>query len=280
MELGNLVAVCGGLGHNPSNQGQEITFISPSIEAETYKCFKAIDHGDEATRRPFMVGTSIVKMGHDELFVVGGGATCFSMGTFWQTGIFRIVIPKLPNLVSHSMQKDAPANAITCSGPHRVVRTDRLDAELSLTSAGPSITAVPRIKLNSEDDFLEVLRERRPVVIEGLNLGDCLQKWNPDHLTERVGSERKVSDTEACGNLAADCYRWSFTNASRTRQRWTSTPRISVTQPRLLVSSWIACARERDSIYVHFHKHSHRSSRPVLRAIFRPWLTNLACHGK
>ncbi|KEY64425.1 hypothetical protein S7711_05244 [Stachybotrys chartarum IBT 7711] len=192
VELGNLVAVCGGLGHNPSNQGQEITFISLSIEAETYKCFKAIDHGDESTRRPFMVGTSIVKMGNDELFVVGGGATCFSMGTFWQTDIFRIVIPKLPSLVSHSMQKDAPANAITCSGPHRIVRTDSLDAQLSLANASPSITAVPRIKLNSEDGFLEVLRERSPVVIEGLNLGDCLQKWNPDHLIERVGSERKV----------------------------------------------------------------------------------------
>jgi tRNA wybutosine-synthesizing protein 4 len=46
--------------------------------------------------------------------------------------------------------------------------------------------------LKSAEDFRTVLLNRKPVIIEGLDLGTCLDKWTPQYLCDQVGVDTKV----------------------------------------------------------------------------------------
>lgn len=121
--------------------------------------------------------------------VVGGGATCFSMGTFWNKGVY--------NLRLSEAEKSVPAPAL----PWVHERT----VELIPTQRGLPIaprqqgnreptepTPIPRLRLGTGDDFAKVVRDGRPVVLEGLDLGSCVANWTLNYLADKVGADREV----------------------------------------------------------------------------------------
>ncbi|KAJ4153285.1 hypothetical protein LMH87_009780 [Akanthomyces muscarius] len=55
-----------------------------------------------------------------------------------------------------------------------------------------SITTIPRISLISTSEFESILRRGQPVVIENLQLGECIEKWTAAYIIDRVGSDKKV----------------------------------------------------------------------------------------
>lgn len=62
-------------------------------------------------------------------------------------------------------------------------------------SASPKLTTIRRVKITSTDDFNQILQAAVPVVLEGLDIGSCLEKWTDDYLKEAVGAEREVTHT-------------------------------------------------------------------------------------
>lgn len=143
--------------------------------------------------RPMFVGHSAVSMPDGSFAFLGGGATCFSMGTFWNKGAYTLRIP--------SQDGDEP---LAVSSEPRLVHEKTVDiipgdqaaptaAKRQDSGESAPITPIRRLRLETNDDFLKVVREGRPVVIEGLDLGNCVSAWTPDYLVEKVGADRKVN---------------------------------------------------------------------------------------
>lgn len=130
-------------------------------------------------------------MPNGSIVVVGGGATCFSMGTFWNKGLYTLHIPDVGDekLVRPPRSRLVHAKTV-----------DIIPGEPSPPShaeprggvGSPRITPIARLRLETHDDFLKVVREGRPVVLEGLDLGDCVSTWTIQYLVDKIGSDRKV----------------------------------------------------------------------------------------
>ncbi|EHK18658.1 uncharacterized protein TRIVIDRAFT_44191 [Trichoderma virens Gv29-8] len=194
VHLGSSVIICGGMGADPCLHGQTIAVITTSGEGFEVSNFSTPNYEDPM---PFMIGSSVVQDG-DSLLVLGGGATCFSMGTFWETGIYKICLPDHILKSSYSSsgiynpsnstvdligcRKFSAASAIT--SPDSVNNPDHQDQGVSLTS-------VPRIQLESAEQFQKIVGEGKPVIFKSCSIGECQQKWTPDFLVNRIGANEK-----------------------------------------------------------------------------------------
>ncbi|KAI0485378.1 leucine carboxyl methyltransferase [Xylaria cf. heliscus] len=147
--------------------------------------------------RPLLVGASISVADH-QLLVTGGGATCFSMGTYWNEGCYTLnLVPLLGD-----------ARPTTARGPLRfqksieVMDVTQSAQDVRVGDLGPqraTIAYIPKVRVGAEGDFEKILRAGKPVVIEGSDLGTCVQKWTGAYLTKNVGPQRKVVVHEASG---------------------------------------------------------------------------------
>lgn len=149
-----------------------------------------VDLRERVGQLPFMVGSAAVSY-NAQLIVVGGGATCFSMGTFWDAGVYTIdfsnaVSEVIPNRGMHNK----PVTVRYQDSP-RLIQTST-DSDQPGPQSSASVTAIPRIKLQSRSDFEKLVKNREPVIIESLDLGGCVEKWNAEYLAQSVGESKKV----------------------------------------------------------------------------------------
>jgi tRNA wybutosine-synthesizing protein 4 len=52
---------------------------------------------------------------------------------------------------------------------------------------------VPRVRVTSTAEFDRILEAAVPVILEGLDIGPCQEKWTNDYLLKEVGPGREVS---------------------------------------------------------------------------------------
>ncbi|KAL2264430.1 hypothetical protein VTK26DRAFT_3317 [Humicola hyalothermophila] len=151
----------------------------------------------ESLPRPLFIGHSAVLMPGGDVVVAGGGATCFSMGTFWNKGVFtlRIPIPDGQEFETLNRGSSWVHNKTVDIFPGE--QGPLAATKLRDGGGRASITAIRRIKLETEADFLKVVREGRPAVLDGLGLGRCVSTWTLDYLVDRIGADRKVVIHEA-----------------------------------------------------------------------------------
>lgn len=200
VELGpSTVAICGGTGSSSRHQGQSITFLSTS--GGQYRILATVDTSSTTDEMPFMIGSSVVP-NHAGLTVLGGGATCFSMGTFWETRSFQV---DFPQVVLEVLNRDggSPAACEYLESP-KILPNPHQDASARGTRETASITQIPRVKLASASAFEDILREGKPFVLEDLDVGACVNDWTPECLVDRVGKDLEVvvhECQEGSGNM-------------------------------------------------------------------------------
>ncbi len=139
--------------------------------------------------RPLYVGTSAISLPGGQIVVVGGGATCFSMGTFWNKGVYTLFAPQDQEGAAGQWVHEKTLDII----PGERSPPTRAQPAVEGSTSTSHIQPIPRDKLGSQDDFARILREGRPVVLEGLDLGKCVSTWDLKSLTEKVGKDHKVS---------------------------------------------------------------------------------------
>lgn len=140
-----------------------------------------------------MIGSSLVA-NKDGFIIVGGGATCFSMGTVWETRLYQV-----EQSGDFSTQSQAAAEFeqqeldVKYVELRRVVAPNQAELPVS-TAQSPEVIPIPipRVTLKSEGEFREILQQRKPVIVESLQLGECIQKWTPEYMVEKVGQEQEV----------------------------------------------------------------------------------------
>lgn len=137
--------------------------------------------------QPLLTGHVACAVHPDQVLFLGGGAVCFSFGTFWTEGTWLLhrtdsaVLDKW-KMVPQSIQ------------PEKKPVTSALPS----TSQGPAlnkvdkIPVVPRVKVQEAAQFQQVLADGKPVVIEGSDLGPCTELWTNEYIANAVGSDRKV----------------------------------------------------------------------------------------
>ena len=138
---------------------------------------------DSNVPRPLMFGHAVASH-QDSAAIFGGGAVCFSFGTYWNDGVWTLQINKKEDhLIWRFKTEDAPESQ---EDPQN------MDHKSSLRS-----DAVPQqvsaLSLHTASDFDRVLNQAHPVVISGLDLGPCAEKWSLEYLKSKVGSDRPVS---------------------------------------------------------------------------------------
>ncbi|KAI8946867.1 cupin-like domain-containing protein [Xylaria longipes] len=196
------IIVVGGVQHNGIvPRGDEVLVIDtldPKLRIIS-RCPMASSNNPFGVPRPLLVGTSVSLADH-QLLVMGGGATCFSMGTYWNEGCYALNIG--------SLLDDSPPT--TSRGPLRFQKSvEVVDQSQSAKSAYESvprpqratISDIPRIRVSTENSFEKILRTGKPVIIEGSDLGTCVQRWTGAYLTENVGPQRKVVVHEASRSM-------------------------------------------------------------------------------
>ncbi|KAK1966981.1 leucine carboxyl methyltransferase [Colletotrichum sublineola] len=146
--------------------------------------------------RPFIVGSSVVPYGEGSFAIVGGGATCFSMGTYWAMGsyAFHFDASRLPPQSGPLLPSSQPE-------PVRYLETAEITAgnkENAVESSAPvERQAIPRVKIETSEQFQKILEAGKPVIIEGSDIGACKSTWSAEYLINSVGSDRKVSVHES-----------------------------------------------------------------------------------
>ncbi|KAF7547296.1 hypothetical protein G7046_g9050 [Stylonectria norvegica] len=188
VEVGSATAICGGVGHDTSIQGQGISLVA--FSDQLFKVVGSAPSKESSEQRPLMIGSSVVSL-DTSLLIVGGGATCFSMGTFWETGVYTAEIPHNFSETSALKSVPRPLKIDYVESP-QIIHSSSDELDLSRLASKAAVTTIDRIKLSSEIGFQELLRNRKPVVIEGLTLGECVDKWTTSYMVDRVGEEKEV----------------------------------------------------------------------------------------
>ncbi|KAF9765970.1 tRNA methyltransferase ppm2 [Fusarium sp. DS 682] len=179
--------VCGGVGQDPTAQGQSIACIS--VKDGGLEVF-TVDLKEKTGQLPFMIGSATVSS-DSRLVVLGGGATCFSMGTFWDTGVYEIdLTDAISEMTCIRPANGSPVPLSYQDSPkltHQTIEIERHEPQFKLC-----INSIERVKLQSNSDFAKLVQNRKPVIIEGLSLGGCVDKWNPEYMVERVGATKEI----------------------------------------------------------------------------------------
>lgn len=152
-------------------------------------------------RRPLFVGTSITDV-DGGLIVLGGGATCFSFGTYWTRPSILTDSPQASlNCGWHllSTQKADLSMAPPIDAAERPAAPSHVPVAASATNGHGANelrlsdpVQVPRRSLAQGIDFERYVEDGKPVVFSQGDIGPCTEMWSNQYLTEAIGWDRKV----------------------------------------------------------------------------------------
>ncbi|KAK3315207.1 methyltransferase-like protein [Apodospora peruviana] len=149
--------------------------------------------------RPLLVGNSTVPLPDGRVVLAGGGATCFSMGTFWNRGVYTLkptVADENQNTSSELPHWVHDRTVDIIPGPENL-SVAQPQSKAGGQGSNPRIEPIARIQLESQEAFAKLIREGKPAVLEGLDLGPCVLNWGLERLVDKVGKDRKVVVHEA-----------------------------------------------------------------------------------
>ncbi|KAL4776668.1 tRNA wybutosine-synthesizing protein 4 [Aspergillus nidulans var. acristatus] len=147
--------------------------------------------------RPLLVGHVSHAISTDQVLLLGGGAVCFSFGTFWTGGTWMLcpVGERADNdwaLICENVEKPTKAKAaaqIPAKTKKQKVSRKHKPVKYKSTT---KVTPIRRIRVESADEFQQILEDAQPVIIEDADIGPCTELWTKEYLVNTVGSDRKV----------------------------------------------------------------------------------------
>ncbi|EXJ89012.1 hypothetical protein A1O3_02076 [Capronia epimyces CBS 606.96] len=126
--------------------------------------------------RPFLIGHSTLRTRTGMYVILGGGATCYTYGDYFNEGIW----------VLH--EKEAGLTADWVVVPSRASSISAADSDSGKN--GPSVQPVDvvlnRTQLADAVEFVSVVRRSRPRVITDLDFGTGARLWSLDHLMAKT----------------------------------------------------------------------------------------------
>lgn len=138
---------------------------------------------------PLSVGHSLVSTRAGQALMLGGGAVCFSFGSYWNEGTWLLQEASDDREEAWLMRSDLPVDQ---------QKTTSCQTDGDCPPAKESgIRRIPRITLKTSLEFCDVVNSRQPRILERLDLGPCTSLWTLDYLKEKIGNERRVCHLSA-----------------------------------------------------------------------------------
>ena len=148
-------------------------------------------HVRTSGQRPLLVGHNAYASS-DSVAICGGGAVCFSFGTFWNETILSI-----------SNYDRAPKRilAVDVREPDRFL--ERFPAgDVKTSFFRDDVSRVDQVQ--SSQDFDQILMDRRPIILRNLDLGECTRDWTLSNLITRIGGDKAIVVHEASNECFLD----------------------------------------------------------------------------
>ncbi|KAG0636630.1 hypothetical protein HOY80DRAFT_342913 [Tuber brumale] len=154
---------------------------------------KGIDvaYREPGEKLPFLIGHQVLPAGGGIFCVVGGGGACFNFGGRFNEGIWTLI----PSNVEPPTRewRVLGEGEVLQKKKHRTIPPMDLDNKFGSIGEGESLmTGIMRVTIKTQEDFWKIRDAGEPVVIEGLGIGKCVEKWTPSYLKAAVGPERRV----------------------------------------------------------------------------------------
>lgn len=146
-------------------------------------------------QKPLLTGHVACALDDDQVLFFGGGAVCFSFGTFWTEGTW--ILQPADTERDNTWAVMAPKKDVASKAPQPPTKTYP-----SNTSKSVEPVQIPRTRLESAAQFQQLVANGKPVVIEDADIGPCTQLWTKEYLTSAVGADRKVWQLPASHNSA------------------------------------------------------------------------------
>ncbi|PYI15247.1 leucine carboxyl methyltransferase [Aspergillus violaceofuscus CBS 115571] len=142
--------------------------------------------------RPLLVGHASYAVDGDQVLLLGGGAVCFSFGTFWTEGTWLL------KRADSSIGNEWTLVPETVTPPKvEGLPTISTNVNFDTTTTTKDVTPIPRVQIQTAAQFQQILAEGKPVIIEGSDIGPCTHLWTKEYLANAVGRDRKVVVHEA-----------------------------------------------------------------------------------
>lgn len=133
-----------------------------------------------------LIGSSIA-ISQKALVIFGGGAVCFSFGTFWTPGVYTIA----PTAQLDNQQFWRYAETLTTAhGQKPLISSIAVKSVLS-NRKSETVTS-PRCKIDSAVEFERLVVAGQPMVLESTDLGSCKDLWTNEYLKLKIGADREV----------------------------------------------------------------------------------------
>lgn len=179
-DLENLYLI-GGISQSYVPRDNEILKIDPD------RCISSVALVGEVPQ-PLLVGHSaelVFREGSSRIVILGGGATCFSFGTHWNQGCYTVSVD--------SLDASTPWKPYDSSElGHKSELESAAPLDVSPTTSGAPTCQAPRQQLTEQSTFEQILATGKPSIIEGLQLGSCINAWTPEYLKNKIGKDRGV----------------------------------------------------------------------------------------
>ncbi|KAH7116090.1 hypothetical protein B0J11DRAFT_117254 [Dendryphion nanum] len=140
-----------------------------------------------------LVGCGVTAVGRDEILIAGGGAVCFSMGSFWNEGCLTITKPESVTLQHWSVSvMDSVVKSPRQNLKPTPSKNKGKEKSKEKKRAGSKVATVSTVQIDSADDFVPLVSASKPVIIQGLDLGPCTECWTLDYLKDKIGADREI----------------------------------------------------------------------------------------
>lgn len=137
--------------------------------------------------RPLLVGHSTLDCVDVEILIAGGGAVCFSFGTYLNTGFYILYESTAAACLDWSLLVDS-------TEPSPMQRTSP-----AVNGSQGRRGVVERLTLAAPEYFPNLVKQSQPKLLESVEFGPCLTLWTKDYLLSKIGTDRPVVVHEAKG---------------------------------------------------------------------------------
>ena len=126
----------------------------------------------------------------DFLIIFGGGAVCFSFGTYWNQCIWTLQIQSTEQTWAWTLDKNTECNLEADS------KATHVEKLLQITGIAfqdrQAMEAIERAQVDSSKDFERKIQFSKPFIMKNLDLGPCVSEWTLDNLETKIGADRTV----------------------------------------------------------------------------------------
>ena len=146
-------------------------------------------HGGGLDPQPLLVGHSAICDG-EGIVVAGGGATCFSFGSFMNSDVWRLSAEgRCERGVWKLARHDVASPEVERSAKRQKLAV--LPSNPQSHAHRAHLIPVKKVQVKSHEVFQKKMARGTPCVFESVNMGPCVTKWTTEYLKKAIGGDRQ-----------------------------------------------------------------------------------------